>query len=291
MKQKFLGLVCMVYTTIIYYAYFSKKLGNFLAPSMQKGLLISGIVLLIIGLLFLETTEKEKMKIGDWFLLFPLLFLILANDGKLTTSFANNRGNTFQKTVEQTKNSNISKEETSSIETSEKEEKIEIEEENKNSEINTQEEEKYENIDLKKVDYEVNDRTYSGLSNYLTYSLHPEKYVGRTIRVRGFILKNSPFIPKGYFGIGKYLISCCAADAEFTGFLAKYKNMEEIKEDGWYEIEGILELGEDAYKTEILAIHVINFKKISEKKETLYVYPCYSYGDGSCKEMMEYDFD
>ena len=97
-------------------------------------------------------------------------------------------------------------------------------------------------------------------------------------------------MPDGYFAIGKYAISCCAADAGFTGFIAKYDNSK-ITADKWYEVEGILEKGKDKEGYDIMYIKVINSKEISSKGEEQYVYPCYAYDDGSCEAMSKYNLE
>ena len=117
-----------------------------------------------------------------------------------------------------------------------------------------------------------------------------DKYEGKTIRVRGFAIKKADFLPKGYFAIGKYAISCCAADAGFTGFMSKYDN-NKIKVNQWYEVEGVLRKGKDKDNNDTMYIEVINIKEIDSKKEEQYVYPCYSYGDNSCSGMTKYDLE
>ena len=92
-----------------------------------------------------------------------------------------------------------------------------------------------------------------------------------------------------HFGIGKYLISCCAADSSFGGFMAKINDLSKIKDNTWYEMEGVLELGRDTYNQKILVINVVNYKKINGDNEELYMYPCYAYGDGSCSEVVKYN--
>ena len=79
--------------------------------------------------------------------------------------------------------------------------------------------------------------------------------IGKTIRVKGFVLKDNQYIPDGYFAIGKYEISCCAADATFTGFIAKY-DKSNIKKNKWYEIEGVLDKLNE--KNKVMYINVIN---------------------------------
>ena len=103
------------------------------------------------------------------------------------------------------------------------------------------------------------------------------------------VIKNESYIPKGYFILGKYSISCCAADANFTGFYVK-NNKLNVKSYNWYKIEGILEKAIDTNGNNTLAINVVNIKKIDGKNEEQYVYPCYTY-DQSCSEFLKYDLE
>ena len=89
--------------------------------------------------------------------------------------------------------------------------------------------------------------------------------------------------------LGKYVITCCAADSSFIGYAVKQGDFK-VQNGGWYEIEGVLEktnLGEDF---SVLAIRVINIKTIDQNSEEQYVYQCFAYDkDGSCKKLQEYD--
>ena len=195
-------------------------------------------------------------------LILPLVLLIIAGDGRLTASFASNR-TTNLNTEKRTKS----------------EEKVE-----------TKKEEIIESYDFSNVDIDVIDASYVDLSNYITFSSKAEKFESQTIRVRGFALKKASYLSKGYFAIGKYAISCCAADAGFTGFIAKYDNSK-ITKDKWYEVEGILEKGKDADGYNIMYINVINIKEISSTEEEQYVYPCYAYDGGYCEAIQKYNLE
>ena len=267
MKKRFLGIICILYSSIIFYIFIKESLKNFLAPNMQKYILIAMPIMLLIGIVIIFTKENNyKFKLSDLILILPLIMILIAPEGKLSTNIAKNRSNTFRKEVKE-----------------KKQDKKVID---KKEEINDSDQYNFENID-----YIVRDDSYQMLSDLITYNSKPDKLVGKTIRVRGFTLMKDEAIPKGYFGFGKYLITCCAADAGFGGFFAKYDNLSKIKANTWYEIEGILRKGKDGYKNEILYIDVKNIKKINKDKEELYVYPCYSYGDGECKVLNEYDIE
>ena len=258
--KRYLGIISMLYSCIIIYVWLSDTLKNYLAPQMQIYLKIALILLIIISfVVLLSDNINYKFKVTDIILLLPLIMLILAGDGRLTSSLAQNR-------MAKESQNNINKEESN---------------EKKEEESNI----KY---DLSKIDFDVVDASYYDLANYFSFIPSANKYVGKTIRVRGFTMLNDQYIPSGYFTIGKYNIACCAADAIYVGFYVKKDNYE-IKDNTWYEVEGVIEdaIGTDGIET--TAIKIVNIKEIDSKKEEQYVYPCYAYDNGSCKEISKYD--
>lgn len=272
MKSRFLGAVCILYSAIIIYVWSVGILKNFLAPTMQIYLKVSVFVLIIIGLNLLASENNEhNFKKSNLILLLPVLMLIFAGNGRLTTNFAKNRVSNYTKTT--------SKKE---IETTiEKEEKIEEEVEEIEEPIDIS------NYDFSKPDFEVVDENYNNLEDYFSFVESSKVYKGKTIKLKGFTLLKEVYIPDGYFAIGKYAISCCAADAGYVGFIAKY-DKGEIKDNTWYEIEGVLTpLPKNKYGL-VMGINVVNLTEIDGSKEEQYVYPCYSYGDGTCKETEKY---
>ena len=272
MKNKFLGIISILLSGVVCYLYFNNKLGYFLIPRMQIYLIIAGIFLFVVGLFLLFSHDEDIFGFSELLLVIPFIFILFMGDGKLTLNIANNRSSSLQNKVEK-------------IEEKEKVKEVVIPKEEKKEEV----------IDSKKeiitkIDIDVVDESYAGLSDQITYSRNVNKLIGKTIRVRGFALKKTDFIPNGMFGIGKYLISCCAADASFYGFFVE-GDLSSIKEEAWYELEGILDVGKDTYGQDVVVIKLINIKEISSKNEEYYIYPCYSYGDGSCKEVTKYNLN
>ena len=264
MKSKFLGIVCFSYCFIIIWIITNGYLNNYLAPNMHKYIYISFILLLVIGFVFIFSKKKSKIYLSDIFLLIPLIIIFVASDGKLSTDFAINRSNSFSKIKEKKV---VKRKEVSKV--------IDMD--------------LYKDIDFSSVDFSVVDESYAGLSDAIVYNSNPEKLVGKTIKLKGFIMKESSFLPKDYFAIGKYMISCCAADSSFGGFMARSNDMSKLKNNKWYEIYGVLNVGVDTYNQKIAIIDVVKYKKIDGKDEELYMYPCYAYGDGSCSEVVKYN--
>lgn len=270
MKNRFLGIVCLLYTVIITYVWVFDKLKNFLAPQMQIYLKLSVFPLLLMSLILLFNRNSHyRFKWTDLILLLPIIMIIISSDGRLTESLAQNRMANYKENKVENKEKKKEKKETEEI-TEEKEETIEKVSEDA------------------EIYFDINDENYQDLANYLTFAPKSDKFAGKTIKVKGFINKSQQYIPSGYFAIGKYSITCCAADAGFVGFIVKDNNLN-LKENTWYEIEGTLTKSKDVAGYDILTITPKNIKNIDGSKEKQYVYPCYNYGDGKCKEMKKYD--
>lgn len=276
MSKKFLGLICILYSFIFGYVTLFDKLKNFLAPTMQIYIKLSLIPMFIIGLVLLFSKKIHyKFKITDLVLILPLILLITAGDGKLTTAFATNRST----------NINIKRTKSETKKTTSKE-VITNKKKNKDEKlyVNT------DSYDFSNPYFDIIDESYNELSGYITFSPKSDKFEGKTIRVKGFAVKKASYLPKGYFALGKYIITCCAADANFAGFIAKY-DTSKIKENNWYEIEGIIEKGTDNEGYDIMYINVINIKEINSMTENQYIYPCYAYGDGTCEVLSKYNLE
>ena len=266
MRKKFLGLISILYFGICFYLIITGNINNFIAKQMQIYVKISLIPLLIIGVVNLFIKKDSIFNKSDIILLLPLLFLLFSSDARLTSSFAKNRMDNF-KIIEKSKK------------VKEKKEEKKVEEEPKEEVV-------IDDLSFEKVDFDVIDETYLSLASFISYYRMSKNYEGKTIRVKGIAVKEAAYLMDGYFVIGRYGISCCAADASFTGFYAKY-DTSKIEADKWYEIEGFLEHAKMNDRVDVMVINVVNIKEI--KKGDQYVYPCYSYGDGSCKEMKEYN--
>lgn len=63
MKNKFLGIICLLYSGLIGYVWIFNKIKNYLAPNMKIYLKISFFILLTIGILNIINKEiKYKLK-------------------------------------------------------------------------------------------------------------------------------------------------------------------------------------------------------------------------------------
>jgi len=263
MRNIYLGILSITYSIIILIFIFMGKLGSFIAPNMHIYIYLGIVFLITVGVGLIISKEKGRIKISDLFLLLPILTLLFIGDGRLNTSLVSNRNNMFKNKNNTTKKIKYESYTTSDID--------------------------YSNIDFTNVDFDVADDTYATLADMITFHPNPDKFIGKTIRVKGFSLIDDKYIPKGSFAIGKYLVSCCVADSSFSGFFVNIDDISKIKNNKWYELEGVFELGQDINGETIVYIHAVNIKEISSKGEEYYIYPCFNYGDGSCKQMLKYD--
>ena len=285
MKRRFLGIVCLLYSFIIIYVWMFDKLKNFLAPNMQIYIKLSLLPMIVMSIIMLLNNKVHyKFKFSDLILILPIIMLIFAGNGRLSSGFANNRMTNFN--IKQSSSTNEYEIYTDDLEnTDEYYENIEKETEPNEDSIKEEDKTIY---DFTNPYFDVVDASYDMLGNYFIYEESAKKFEGKTIRVRGFAVKDIEFISNGFSALGKYSISCCAADAGFVGFVIKY-DKSSIKNDAWYEVEGVLRQGKDKEGYNIMYIEVINIKEIDSKKEEQYVYPCYSYDDGKCSELSKYD--
>lgn len=254
MKRYFIGFICLLYSFIIFYIKLSGIIGNFLAPQMQIYIIVSSIFLFIVGLVFIFSKDIHyKFSFFDIFLLMPIVMIFLAGDGRLSINLSNNRTNSFLGNIEV-------------------DEEIDNDKESSDIEIDS--------LDISKVDIEVIDQSYETLSYNITFNNNVDQFIGKTIKVRGFLKKEMSGVPVNYMALGKYLISCCAADASYAGFIISYDKSKVIDNE-WYEIIGVLDKSR-FNGMDIAIIKVVEIKKIDSKKEELYIYPCYSYDNSYC---------
>jgi len=88
----------------------------------------------------------------------------------------------------------------------------------------------------------------------------------------GFVLKDQKF-PSNQFGLVRYVISCCSADAVPDGFICDYSNASNFSKGSWLNIRGTIQLGKFEGNT-IPVIRVTSFSKAQEP-ENPYIYPVF----------------
>lgn len=110
--------------------------------------------------------------------------------------------------------------------------KAEVVFEDKDGEINATLEEELP-YDLSKSRIDLNDETY-GIW-YLDMLDNLERYIGKEVSYTANVYIPDNFIP-GYFVPGRAIMTCCAEDIQFLGFVAKYDKVSELKNKSWAKV-------------------------------------------------------
>lgn len=217
MKKNLIGTIFISYALLIFATYLIGTLNNFLASKMILGTLSSGIVMLVCGIIFIfDKSIYIKTKKYNYILILPFVMIFIAGNGELSLELASNRA------------SNLSSNNGSA--------KVgEIIVSTLNSEI----------------EYQMTDENYMNIINHITNNVDENE--GKTVRIRGYAITDAEYITEGYFAVGKYYISCCAADAGFVGILVENADIS-INKNEWFEIEGELKKTVSKYGEETLYI-------------------------------------
>lgn len=78
---------------------------------------------------------------------------------------------------------------------------------------------------------------------YVDAGEHPERYQGKTVRLKGMVLK-SRGAGADYFVPGRKAMTCCADDTTFIGYLCRGKNAKEVEDldmGSWVEVTAVID--------------------------------------------------
>ena len=244
MKKTNYSIILIMYSMLFYILHFLNLTKKFLSPKIINYNLITVFIFLIIASYLLLTEDKEKkeekrkFKIFNLVLFIPILALFFIGDATLDTKVIKN------KTTNLTFN--------------------EVEDDNKN----------IGNYDLNNIDLTIKDYNYVEAS--LEINNNPKNWYGKTVKIRGFVVREASYIPIGYFAIGKYYITCCAADATLVGFTVKSDNTMRVEDSGYYDIKGVFVKAKNQKGEDAIAIKAIKIEKVKEEERQ--VYDCFAYG-------------
>lgn len=85
---------------------------------------------------------------------------------------------------------------------------------------------------------------------YLDMMDHPERYIGKTIRFVGMVLRPNDF-PNGYFVPGRMAMTCCADDMAFLGYACQFDGAQDLPEKSWVRVTAKVTVGEfEGYRGE-----------------------------------------
>jgi putative membrane protein len=75
--------------------------------------------------------------------------------------------------------------------------------------------------------------------------MNPDKYVGYTVKMTGFILKDPELLQPDEFVPARLVMSCCVADLLPFGMICKYEKTEDLQKDTWVTVEGVIRITEE----------------------------------------------
>lgn len=72
---------------------------------------------------------------------------------------------------------------------------------------------------------------------YRDMAEEPKKYLGKTIKFKALVAKNSK-LPEDVFIAGRHVMTCCADDITYTAIVCEYKEAKKMKNKSWISLEG-----------------------------------------------------
>jgi putative membrane protein len=87
-----------------------------------------------------------------------------------------------------------------------------------------------------------NDEFYQWIEEMFT---DPDKYAGYSIKMTGFILKDPELLQPDEFVPARLVMSCCVADVLPFGMICKYEKTEELQNEAWVTVEGVIRITEE----------------------------------------------
>lgn len=189
--------------------------------------------------------HNHKLSISDVIYLLPIVLVLFINGGKLSASTINNRINT-NISVSKTNNSGSSNasqtyygDNTSDF----------------NADSSTG------------IDINVSDKNYVDDLDEISNNI--DKYVGKTIKVKGFIYRKQD-LSSNQFILSRLYMYCCVADTQLIGYLTNYDKVDTLGDDTWYEVTAKIEKAKVDGDT-VPQLNIVNINQIDKPGEQ-YVY-------------------
>lgn len=104
---------------------------------------------------------------------------------------------------------------------------------------------------------------------YMDVSERPEVYVGKKVRLRGQVLKNKYFKEKNFVP-GRKVMTCCADDTQFIGYISYYKNIAALENKEWIWINATIKYEfQMAYKKKGPVLYIDSVEKTGAPAEEM----------------------
>lgn len=101
-----------------------------------------------------------------------------------------------------------------------------------------------------------------------------KKYYNKEFVIKGLFFKDKEACLDNQAVIGRYVLTCCAADAVFTGYVVEFKQKPALKKGEWFEVNAVLKKKQTKIG-KIPVFEVNTFKKVKEDA-TPYIYPTFN---------------
>ena len=117
------------------------------------------------------------------------------------------------------------------------------------------------------LDIQVEDEDY-GIW-YMDVAERPEAYEGRKVRFKGQVLKNKYFKDKNFVP-GRKVMTCCADDTQFIGYISFYNNIAALENREWIWVTATIKYEfQMAYKKKGPVLYVESIEKTGAPREEM----------------------
>ena len=104
---------------------------------------------------------------------------------------------------------------------------------------------------------------------YMDVSERPEVYAGKKVRFKGQVLKNKYFKDKNFVP-GRKVMTCCAEDTQFIGYISFYNNIASLENREWIWVTATIKYEfQMAYKKKGPVLYVESVEKKGAPKEEM----------------------
>ena len=104
---------------------------------------------------------------------------------------------------------------------------------------------------------------------YMDVSERPEVYQGKTVKFKGQVLKNKYFKDKNFVP-GRKVMTCCAEDTQFIGYISFYNNIASLENREWIWVTATIKYEfQMAYKKKGPVLYVESVEKTGAPKEEM----------------------
>jgi putative membrane protein len=268
------SMVLLMYIIIIFYTVSSGFIIKFIHPRTIPYTIICGIILVIFLLLDIFNKGKSKDKLenknqkqkflkSDIIYIIPLILVFFLNNGVLSNNQINNKNTNISKTVKK-ENTEENTEENIQENIQENKTQTDVKDVLK---ITSQDKKIKENEESKTEIIKITDSNF--MDTLIDIFDNINDYIEKEIDIDGLVFRDSQ-MKNDEFAIGRPVITCCAADAQLSGYLCKNPTDTILKDNEWINIKATIKSSK--YQGESIPYLIIKEVKSISKPKNEYVY-------------------